>query len=266
MENLNEKLKEQLQEIRQLLRRSNKSLVKFEDVPNGHINMSISNGSYQYYYVDPNSKTRKYMKTEDLRMVKRIIQRDYERRLNRDLVRLEKTLSKFVERYDIDDLTNAYLELHEGRRKLVTPFITTQDEIIQEWLKDNPGMQNPYPEEGIFRTDRGEMVRSKSEKIIADTLLKKGVPYQYEPMLELEGYYVIYPDFVILNTRTEKTIYWEHLGLASDMEYAVKNFKKIQQYEACGYLLGRDLIITMETSERPLDTRIVEKKIQEFLI
>lgn len=69
-----------------------------------------------------------------------------------------------------------------------------------------------------------------------------------------------------LNTRTRKNIYWEHLGILSDMDYASKNFKKIHSYEKNGYLQGRDLIITMESSDAPIDVRLVEEKIREFLL
>lgn len=119
-------------------------------------------------------------------------------------------------------------------------------------------MQNYY-------TSRGGFVRSKSEKIIADALEKYNIPYQYEPVLEL-GYNTVYPDFVVLNVRTRKTIYWEHLGIVSDMEYATKNFIKIQNYEKNGYLLGKDLIITMESSDIPMNIKLVEQKIKEFLL
>ncbi|SFH72967.1 hypothetical protein SAMN04487830_106120 [Pseudobutyrivibrio sp. OR37] len=74
------------------------------------------------------------------------------------------------------------------------------------------------------------MVRSKSEKIIADALEKYNVPYQYEPMLEL-GYNTIYPDFVVLNLRTRKTVYWEHLGLVSDIEYSTAFYYEQRGYE-----------------------------------
>ena len=54
--------------------------------------------------------------------------------------------------------------------------------------------------------------------------------------------------------------------MTSDAEYAIKNFKKIQTYEKYGYLQGRDLITTMESSEEPIDVKLVEKKIIEFLL
>ena len=178
---------------------------------------------------------------------------------------LQKRLQKFISVYNINEITDAYDNLSEGRKKYVVPLIESDDMYTERWLEQHPGNQNTFPEKGLYQTNRGEMVRSKSEKIIADALAKYKVPYQYEPMLEL-GYSTVYPDFVALNLRTRKTVYWEHLGMTSDIEYAVKNFKKIQAYEKNGYWQGRDLITTMESSDEPIDVKLVEEKIREFLL
>ena len=53
-----------------------------------------------------------------------------------------------------------------------------------------------FEENLIHRTARGEMVRSKSEVIIADHLADKGVDYGYEQPLTIEGV-TKYPDFTI---------------------------------------------------------------------
>ena len=45
-----------------------------------------------------------------------------------------------------------------------------------------------------FKTRSGVRVRSKAEKIIADFLFEKGIRFEYEPIVELNGYYVM-PDF-----------------------------------------------------------------------
>ena len=55
-------------------------------------------------------------------------------------------------------------------------------------------------------TEKGEAVRSKSEKIIADKLYMKEIPYVYEQPLYLKGYGYVVPDFKILNVRTKKRI------------------------------------------------------------
>ncbi|QFJ54311.1 hypothetical protein [Pseudobutyrivibrio xylanivorans] len=223
MENYKYHLEEQLKELNGLIKLSNKNIAKYKDAPSGHIHLSKCNGSVQYYYIDKTLGIRKYMNIEEIKTVKKLIQRDYDLAVNKKLIDLQMRLSRFLNLYDIDDITGIYSNLIDGRKRLVEPIIETNEMFIERWYEEHPGMQNTYPEEGMYQINRGEMVRSKSEKIIADALDKYGVPYQYEPMLEL-GYNTVYPDFVVLNVRTRKTIYWEHLGIVSDMEYATKNF------------------------------------------
>ncbi len=265
MENHKKILEVQLHELNSLLKQSNKNVTKYKDLDNGHIHVSRCRGNFQYYYIDKIHGTRRYMGADDEKDIRKYIQKDYELALNERLKVLQKRIQKFISLYDIKELTDVYDNLNEGRKRYVIPLIEPNEMYIQKWLERHPGQQNPFPEDGIYQTNRGEMVRSKSEKIIADALEKYSVPYQYEPMLEL-GYSTVYPDFVALNTRTRKTIYWEHLGILSDMDYASKNFKKIHSYEKNGYLQGRDLIITMESSDAPIDVRLVEEKIREFLL
>ena len=69
-----------------------------------------------------------------------------------------------------------------------------------------------------------------------------------------------------INKRTRKTYYWEHLGLVSDADYALQNFKKLQDYEASGYQIARDLIITMESTKMPLKVEHIEDKIKTMLL
>ncbi|MCR5255210.1 MAG: hypothetical protein K6D96_04690 [Acetatifactor sp.] len=265
MENYKEKLEEQLQQLNELIKTSNKNVAKYRDLPDGHIHVSKSHGYAQYYFVDKEQGSRKYMGSDGEKLVRKYIQRDYENAMNRKLKTLRMRLQRFICTYDIADLTGMYEHLSEGRRRYVEPLIEPGEQLIEKWMEDNMGQKNPFPKDGIFKTYRGEMVRSKSEKIIADTLEKMKVPYQYEPMLEL-GYSTVYPDFAVLNKRTGQTLYWEHLGMVTDPEYAVKNLCKIQNYEINGYLLGKNLIITMESADAPINVKLIEQKINEFLI
>ncbi|MEE3440399.1 MAG: hypothetical protein VZR07_10670, partial [Ruminococcus sp.] len=56
-----------------------------------------------------------------------------------------------------------------------------------------------------FETQRGEIVRSKSEVIIADALYYANIPYHYEKPIKV-GDRVIYPDFTVLNVKTSLQI------------------------------------------------------------
>ncbi|SDI74616.1 hypothetical protein SAMN05421493_1266 [Pseudobutyrivibrio sp. 49] len=250
-------------EVQELLKKSNRNVARYKDLPNSHVYISYSNGSPQYYLKSAD-KPRHYVKRKDVRNIAKYAQRDYENEMNKQLVFLEKKLTHFLDWYDIEKIKE-YDNYSPAKRALIKPLVPSDYLFAEEWYKEHPGQRNSYPEEGMYQTNRGEMVRSKSEKIIADALAKYGVPYQYEPVLEL-GYNTVYPDFAVLNLRTRKTLYWEHLGIVSDMEYATKNFIKIQNYEKNGYLLGKDLITTMESTDLPIDIKLVEQKIREFLL
>ena len=61
------------------------------------------------------------------------------------------------------------------------------DQILQAWLSEKYEGKQFREGEPVILTDRGERVRSKSEKIIADYLFRKGIPYKYEKPLYLKG-------------------------------------------------------------------------------
>ena len=74
--------------------------------------------------------------------------------------------------------------LHSERKKLITPIVPDEDTFVRQWEQDEyqPGY---FSDEAPFiRSNRGERVRSKSEKIIADKYYKLGIPYKYEKPLD----------------------------------------------------------------------------------
>ena len=88
----------------------------------------------------------------------------------------------------------------------------------------------------VHRTERGELVRSKSELVIADKLHARGIDYQYEQPLPLSGRRVRYPDFTIADHARGITIYWEHLGMLDDPGYRRRWERKRKEYIAAGIL------------------------------
>ena len=62
------------------------------------------------------------------------------------------------------------------QKKAVSPFVLTDEMYIKEWESVIfEGMDMASNPQEIF-TERGEQVRSKSEKIIADSLYRNGIP------------------------------------------------------------------------------------------
>ena len=60
--------------------------------------------------------------------------------------------------------------------------------FIQKWSSEPFTGKEMTGEAPDYETDKGEIVRSKSELIIANTLAKLGIPYKYECPLFLRGF------------------------------------------------------------------------------
>ncbi len=112
------------------------------------------------------------------------------------------------------------------------------------WLSEEYDSNPNNREYLIYVTDRGDKVRSKSEKIIADTLYKYQIPYKYELPLLVNGT-LIYPDFTILKKNGDIVI-WEHFGLMSNEAYRYNVIKKMIAYSFAGFYTNRNLICTYE--------------------
>ena len=238
--------------------------------PAGLLEISHSNGSVQYYYRDSIKNgcdaKKKYIKKKDVKMVKLLAQRDYEQKL---LVLLEKRY-RAVKRaraiYEYTSPQELACNLSNERKQLVQPLVLPDDQFVNNWQSEEYDAKPILDSAMEILTVRGERVRSKSEKIIADTLERRGIPYKYEHPLELSGGRIIYPDFTVLNIKRRKEYIWEHLGMLDNEAYAANSVNKINSYIKSGYFPGEDLILTVESSQTPLSTRIIEAIIENYLI
>lgn len=125
----------------------------------------------------------------------------------------------------------------------------------------------------IHRTERGDLVRSKSELIIADKLLSRGIDYAYEQPLTLGEGRVRFPDFTIADHASGVTYYWEHLGLLNDRDYQTRWNRKRAEYLAAGILPYKEgggpegtLIETRDDARGGLDAGQIAKIIDEVVL
>lgn len=121
----------------------------------------------------------------------------------------------------------------------------------------------------IHRAERGDLVRSKSELVIADKLHAAGIDYAYEQPLVLSGGRTRYPDFTIEDDASGITYYWEHLGLLDDPAYRTRWERKRKEYLqegiapfAPGLDVDRILIETSDDSGGGLDAQHIAKLIR----
>ncbi len=139
------------------------------------------------------------------------------------------------------------------------------EQQVEQWMSKTYTGKEFKNDTPVILTERGERVRSKSEKILADYFYHRGIQYKYEHPLYLKGYGTVYPDFTFLSKRTRKEIYWEHDGKMDDPAYAQNAVRKIQAYEDNDIYPGERLILTFETTKTVLDTRLIEKMICRYL-
>ena len=128
-----------------------------------------------------------------------------------------------------------------------------------------------FLEEGlIHRTTRNELVRSKSEVIIANMLHSLGITYANEqPFIGKDGS-VRYPDFTIEDSETGMRIILEHLGMLSEPAYRRRWLAKLDWYRAQGVLLeedgqGEEGILVTTTEEKGIDSASIEQRLRVLL-
>lgn len=133
-------------------------------------------------------------------------------------------------------------------------------------LKEEYTGKEFFEEVPLHITERGERVRSKSEKILADKLFAMGIPYRYEYPLKMKGYGTIYPDFTILKVSSRTEVYLEHFGMMDDPQYCQKAVLKLQTYARNHIYPGKNLLVTFETLQTPLDMKSVEEMLRQFVL
>lgn len=250
-----------LEETRTWLKKMKDELEEgLRGAPTGTLECKLCRTTQQFYH-KINGKIN-YIKKSDRELVEKLAQRDYERKLLTKINDNIYQLDDFLKTFNLKEIYNLYDELTAARKGLVKPLLISDADYINQWQKMK--FEGKDFEEGTqeIYTERGERVRSKSEKIIADKLFLKNIPYQYERPIYLRGYGTVYPDFHCLDVSRRKEIIWEHFGMMGDEEYSRKAFRKIDLYTQNGYYHGDNIIYTFESSDNPMNTKIVDILIQ----
>ena len=124
----------------------------------------------------------------------------------------------------------------------------------------------------VHRTVRGELVRSKSEVIIANLLHSMGIAYDYERELIGADGTRRFPDFTIEDAEAGVTVYLEHLGLLHEPGYRARWEAKLAWYERAGIQLAEQgggpngtLLTTRDDPTGGIDCKAIEAALREFL-
>ncbi len=238
--------------------------------PDGSLRVCGKTGkNSQYYQYIQEEKEKypagKYLNKEEAETIRKLAQKDYDEKLLNWVKKAERRLNSLINCYEHNPPEIIYNNLSDIRKELVNPYYIPDDKFLKEWENKWILGKNSYEKKYSIVSQRGELVRSKSEKIIADKLYAEGIPYVYEPEILLESGDWLYPDFAALNVRTRKEYLFEHFGKMGEARYSRKNVKKIEEYALSGYALGDGLLATFETEEKMFDPKYLDLLVKKYL-
>lgn len=218
-----------------------------------------TNGQYAKWYVKQKQGTQ-YIARNQIELTKQ-------------LARKSELMHKIEELKSENRAIDAYVGIMESKASKLSRMVASEqfrklleveEDQYKTWSQDYE-RNTKYPEGLIHKCVSGNFVRSKSEVLIDMALFQHNISYRYECALDLGGI-TLWPDFTIMHPITGKVVYWEHFGMADNADYIDNCTKKIKLYLENGIVPTRDLIMTFETRDKPLNMEMVEKMIEMHLL
>lgn len=233
----------------------------------GRLRISSTHGVRQFYQVlDKTNFAGKYIPRENLKLVKQLAQKSYDRRSVSKMVKLEKLIRKFCQDFEKLVPENIYKNMTDDRKVFVDPMILPDESYAKLWKSEEYYKKPFWVGEKEYYAASGLRVRSKSEILIADTLDRYGIPYRYEFPVELKRIGTVHPDFYVLRLSDRKEFCWEHFGMMDDSGYKENAVGKIAAYGESGWFPGHNMIVTFESADCPLEERRLERMIERLLL
>ncbi|MGN0465566.1 MAG: hypothetical protein ACI4F9_04360 [Lachnospiraceae bacterium] len=253
-----------LEEQKYLEKIINKAKIGLSTAPEGHLRISKDKNKIRYYHCTENS-SGVYIPKSDKYLPQKLAQKTYNLSVIKKAEARLNQIKKITRDYSDDEIEELFTSLHADRQALVIPVEPTWKQLLDKWYAEK--YQGKEFQEGtaVILTEKGERVRSKSEKILADFFYRRNILYKYEKPLYLKGYGTVYPDFTFLSKKTGKEIYWEHEGMIDKQEYARSAVRKIESYQKNDIYLGDRLILTFETEQRVLNSKAIEGLVNKYL-
>lgn len=149
-------LEEELEIVKKHKKKVMLELKNYSDIVDYTLVQKKSNKCYQYYYRD-DSKDLIYIKADDKQLAKRLAQKEYYEKLLANLYAQEKSIERFLCKYNGTYLKDSYEGLADGKKRLVHPIEKTDDEFIAEW-------RNRYEESKIHMIFQCHTLQTKGKR------------------------------------------------------------------------------------------------------
>lgn len=144
-----------------------------KDAPTGTLRMSKSHNKLQYYRCMGEKKSGTYIDRNNIEMARKLAQKTYDEKVLKLAERRYAQIQKITNEYIENEIEDIYLRERVGRKELIEPVEPTLEQRIVKWKSEEytgKGFRDDTP---IILTEKGERVRSKSEKILADYFHRK---------------------------------------------------------------------------------------------
>ena len=143
---------------------------RIESAPEGRLVIDSSKGNPQYYCVSDNG--RQYISVKQHDLICALSQKDYDYRIIKAAGQEKALIKKILGKYPEKTVETVFADLRRERQKLVTPIVPTKEEMIRQF-RAQAFEPHPIPvgDTGL-ETDRGEIVRTRAEYIIANEIVK----------------------------------------------------------------------------------------------
>lgn len=251
---------------KQRLEKAIKTAEEFlKTAPDGRLRINNRKNFASYFRIMEKGDTIGiYIPSKNSDLVKGLAQKEFSYRFLINAHKELSTINNCIRSLESHNSDNVFSSLSQQRQRLVTPYMADNETCVKKW-SSLPFPVNMYePQEKIFRTKNGEMVRSKSELLLADMYFELGIPYRYECELTLRNGKTRYPDFTLFHAPRRMVIYHEHLGLLDEEDYLTKNLKKLREYEESGIYVGKNLLLTFESKKCPFDPHSFREQLKEI--
>ncbi|SDB30042.1 hypothetical protein [Eubacterium oxidoreducens] len=228
--------------------------------PDGYLSLE-RNGPYVKWF-HRTSKKRTYIPKKNYQFAQQLILKNHLMAKLEDLKEEVNAIHSYLQYHNKPSKQEQFFS-NSLYRDLYLKTEKSLSDHLQEWSAA-PYNSNPrHPENKTIKTISGNLVRSKSEALIEQSLITNGIPYRYECLLEVENL-KLYPDFTTRHRLTGKVIIWEHLGMMDNPQYVHTSFNKIEHLIRAGFIPGENLILTFESKNNPLTPLIIEETIARY--
>ncbi len=254
------------------LNRESEQLQKMlNNTPEGKLIIrSRKNGRVEYYHKTtllPGCFEEKYISADNSELAVKLAWKRYAALKLNDIQKMQQASQRYLDTITATPSSQTFLETHPLFKDLIYPLQLPTDERYRQWMQSDYPRKLDHADGLKYPTIVPQLyVRSKSEADIAARLVHYGVPFHFEEALNSGGI-ILYPDFKCICLSTGKFFWWEHQGKWDDEEYVKNNvFYREQQLYKAGLIPWKNLIITTETLNEPLDIQWIDEIIKHYLL